>query len=136
MVNCGVSYDSDLARVKQVALEVANEVIQSMDEAVQTFEPGVGFDSFGDSNVMFWIWVQAKDRLSSFSLKSELIMRLHARFKKENITINYPVRVNYLKWPPASETAVLDKIRNYPENNQSTGDLTNPGKEKSDEPGN
>lgn len=90
-VYCGVSYDSNLAHVREVALEVANEIIEHMYEAVKTFEPWVVFDNFGESNIMFWVWMQAKDRLSSFNLKSELILRLHERFQKENITINYPV---------------------------------------------
>lgn len=98
-VYCGVSYDSDLAHVRKVALEVANEVIEERYDSVKTFEPFVVFDDFGDSNIMFWIWIQANDRLSSFYLKSELIIRLHERFKKENITINYPVRTTYIKWP-------------------------------------
>lgn len=98
-VDCGVSYSSNLSRVRELALEVASEIVASRDEAVKTFEPGMGFDNFGDSNVVFWVWIQAKDRLSSFNLKSELIIRLHQRFQQENITINYPVRVTYLKWP-------------------------------------
>lgn len=97
-VFCGVSYDSNLVEVKRIALETAAEIVERMDEAVKTFEPWVGFDNFGDSNIMFGVSIQAKDRLSSFNLKSELIMRLHERFRKENIAINYPVRVNYLKW--------------------------------------
>jgi small-conductance mechanosensitive channel len=98
-VTCGVSYDSDLTRVKTVALEVANQVVQRQDEAVKKFEPWVGFESFGDSNVIFGVFIQAVDRLSSFNLKSELILNLHERFRKENITINYPVRMTYLNWP-------------------------------------
>jgi hypothetical protein len=35
--------------------EVANEVIEQRDEAVKTFEPWVGFDNFGDSNITFWV---------------------------------------------------------------------------------
>ncbi len=99
-VYCGVSYDSNLANVKKVALEVANEVIRDSDEAVKTFEPMVAFDSFGDSNVVFYVWVRARDRISAIYLKDELMIRLHERFQKENITINYPVRMNYLKWAP------------------------------------
>ena len=102
MVYCGVSYDSDLAHVKQVALEVANDVIQRRYEAVKAFEPMVGFEKFEDSNVSFWVWMQAIDRLSSFNLKSELIIALHERFKRENITINYPVRTVYMKQPSES----------------------------------
>jgi small-conductance mechanosensitive channel len=111
-VDCGVSYDSDLARVKELALEVANQIVESMDEAVKTFEPLVAFDNFGDSNVGFWVWMQAKDRLSAFNLKHGLIVRLHERFKLENITINYPVRTTYLKWPGGI-------IPEFPRNNKN-----------------
>jgi len=110
-VDCGVSYSSNLSRVRELALEVANEIIQSRDEAVKTFEPGVGFDNFGDSNVVFWVWIQAKDRLSSFNLKSELIIRLHERFQQENININYPVRVTYLKWPDDAAPEILNSLK-------------------------
>ena len=50
-------------------------------------------DEFGDSNINFWIWLYAVDRIGSFRVKSELIKRLHARFTREGITINYPVRL-------------------------------------------
>jgi len=92
IVNCGVSYSSDLTKVQTVALDVAREVVEELDEAVKDFEPWFGFEQFGDSNIDFWVWIQAKDRLASFRLKSELIRRLHARFEQEGITINYPVR--------------------------------------------
>jgi small-conductance mechanosensitive channel len=92
IVSCGVSYSSDLTQVQTVAMEVAREVIGELDEAIKDFEPWFGFEQFGDSNIDFWVWIQAKDRLASFRLKSELIRRLHARFEQEGITINYPVR--------------------------------------------
>ena len=92
IVSCGVSYSSDLTKVQTVALDVAKNVIEELDEAVKDFEPWFGFEQFGDSNIDFWVWIQAKDRLASFRLKSELIRRLHARFAEEGITINYPVR--------------------------------------------
>ncbi len=92
MVNCGVSYSSDLAHVEDVALTVAKEVVQELDEAVKTSEPWFGYEEFGESNINFWIWLQATDRLASFRVKSELIKRLKTRFDKEGITINYPVR--------------------------------------------
>jgi small-conductance mechanosensitive channel len=84
--------------VEDVALAVAREVIQELDEAVKTFEPWFGYEEFGESNINFWVWLQAKDRIASFRVKSELIRRLHARFVQEGITINYPVRTTYLQW--------------------------------------
>lgn len=98
IVNCGVSYSSDLAQVESVALAVAREVIEDLDEAVKTFEPWFGYEEFGESNINFWVWVQATDRVASFRVKSEIIKRLHARFDQEGITINYPVRTTYLHW--------------------------------------
>jgi len=108
-VDCGVSYSSDLAHVESVALKVAKEVVAEFDEAVKKFEPILRYEEFGDSNINFWIWLRATDRMASFRLKSELIKRLKARFDQEGITINYPVRSTYLQWandaqpPPPSD---------------------------------
>ena len=91
-VDGGVSYSSDLQHVENVAMEVANEVIEELPEAVKERGAWFGYEAFDDSNIKFWIWIYAKDRLSSFTVKTELIKRLHTRFRKEGIKINYPVR--------------------------------------------
>jgi small-conductance mechanosensitive channel len=91
-VDVGVSYDSDLAHVQRVALEVVHEVIDELPEAVKTRDPWFGYEEFGDSNINLWVWVYAIDRLATFKVKTEIIKRLHARFNKEGIIINYPVR--------------------------------------------
>ena len=91
-LTCGVSYDSDLARVEAVSMDVMNGVLQSSPHGVQEYGAYFGFENFGESNVDFWLFVQAKDRLASFELRSELINKLHRRFDEEGIVINYPVR--------------------------------------------
>jgi len=103
IVKTGVSYSSNLTHVESVALAVAKEVIQDLDEAVKTFEPWFGYEEFGESNVNFWVWLQAKDRIASFRMKSELIKRLKTRFDQEGITINYPVRTTYLEWAKGAQ---------------------------------
>ena len=107
IVDCGVSYSSNLADVEEIALDVTRGVVNDLDEAVKTFEPWFGYDEFGDSNINFWIWLQATDRIASFRVKSELIKRLHTRFDKEGITINYPVRTTHLHWAGSSEPPVF-----------------------------
>jgi small-conductance mechanosensitive channel len=92
IVNCGVSYDSDLALVERIVLEVARTVLRESTHGVGGTDPFFGFSEFGDSNVDFWVFVQATDRRGSFALKSELIKGIHARFAEEGIEINYPVR--------------------------------------------
>lgn len=92
MVEAGVSYSSNLAQVRKVVLEEASQLIEEMPEADKSSQPCFGYERFGDSNVDFWVWFQSKDRISSFALKTELMIRLHERFTKEGIEINYPVR--------------------------------------------
>ena len=62
---------------------------------------------FGESNIDFVVVLQAADRASTFLLESELIERLHERFKEEGIEINYPVRK--VVWPE-SEEFLADRI--------------------------
>ncbi|MCH7607280.1 MAG: mechanosensitive ion channel family protein [Chloroflexi bacterium] len=92
MVTCGVSYSSDLAEVERIAMEVGEEVVEEVSAAVNNTRPFFGFSTFGDSNIDFWLFLQAEDRWGSFVVTNELVKRLHARFKVEGIEINYPVR--------------------------------------------
>ena len=92
IVYCGVSYDTDLDMVERIATEASAEVIEQSEHSVKSVEPFFGFDSFGDSNVVFWVFVQASDRIGSFVLQGEIVKGLHARFRREGIVINYPVR--------------------------------------------
>ena len=59
---------------------------------IDEFDPIVNFKTFGDSNIDFYIFARARDRIASFRLTSELIKAIHARFTEEGIEINYPVR--------------------------------------------
>ncbi len=92
-LECGVSYASDLFEVERVSKEVMVEVMDANpDAAVRDYGGWFGFDSFGDSNVNFWLFLQAPDRPASFRLRTALIQQLHSRLAKEGIVINYPVR--------------------------------------------
>ncbi len=101
-LTCGVSYDSDLFRVEQVCHEVMSELLEGDGRAVKEYGGWFGFDSFGESNVNFWLFLQARDRLASFEVQSLLMQRLHERLRQEGIVINYPVRALRLpdgQWP-------------------------------------
>ena len=89
---CGVAYESDLERVEAVSHEVMDEVLRDHPGAVLDYGAYFGYDAFGESNVEFWLFVQARDRLAGFEVRSELVKQLHARLAAEGITINYPVR--------------------------------------------
>ena len=92
IVQCGVSYDSDLERVERVATEVATEVRDDVDAAIKDFDPAVWFTEFGESNIDFMVLMQAEDRPGTFVVRHELVKRLRTRLDREGIEINYPVR--------------------------------------------
>ncbi len=92
IVTGGVAYESNLVDVEKYALEEARAVIEESEKAIKGTEPSFGFSNFGDSNVDFYVFLQAIDRAGTFGLRSELIKRIHDRFNREGIEINYPVR--------------------------------------------
>ncbi len=96
-LTCGVSYDSDLSRVEAVSMDVMTRLLETSPHGVKEYGAYFGYDTFGESNIDFWLFVQAKDRLASFELRSALIHELHRRFDEEGITISYPVRA--LRFP-------------------------------------
>ncbi len=91
-LTCGVAYESDLQLVEAVSQDVMNLVLREHPGAVRAYGAYFGYDTFGESNIDFWLFMQAQNRLASFEVRSELVKQLHARLNAEGITINYPVR--------------------------------------------
>ena len=95
---CGVALDSDLQRAEIISREVMTEVLENHPGAVREYGSYFAFDNFGESNINFWLFIQAEDRLASFWVRSELIKRLQTRLSAAGIVISYPVRT--LRFPP------------------------------------
>ncbi len=91
-LTCGVSYESDLVVVEQICQNIMNEILETDPNAVKEYGGWFGFESFGDSNVNFWVFLQARDRLASFMLQTTVMQKLHSGLREEGIVINYPVR--------------------------------------------
>ncbi len=105
IVTGGVSYSSDLQQVEDIVMEVANKIVVESEHAVTETEPRAGFSTFGDSNIDFWVFLQATDRAGSFQLKSQLIKEIHERFNEAGIVINYPIRHLVVDDVPEEEDA-------------------------------
>ena len=93
----GISYDSDLERVEQICIEVANEVINEFPGANKEFAPVIRYTDFGDSSIKFNINFRAAEYADQFALKHQMIKRIHQRFKKEGMEIPYPIRTIHIK---------------------------------------
>ncbi|WP_203217365.1 mechanosensitive ion channel family protein [Nocardia arthritidis] len=92
VVECGVSYRSDLEQVERVALEVGREVMCELDVGVAHAEPRVRFHTFGESSIDFRVVLWTRHFADQYLLVSEFIKRLHERFQQEKIVIPYPIR--------------------------------------------
>ena len=88
----GVSYDSDLGHVEEVALDVANQVLSEGGGGVTGYEPIVRFHTFGDSSINFDVRMMVREFESQGPVKHEFIKRLHQRFGDEGIEIPFPIR--------------------------------------------
>ena len=91
-LTCGVSYDSDLALVERVCQEEMDKLLDTDPRAVKEYGAYFAYESFDDSNITFYLFIQARDRIASFEVQSELIRMVHRRFQDEGIVINYPMR--------------------------------------------
>ena len=101
-LTCGVAYESDLQQVEAVSMDVMRQVERDHPGVVKDYGVYFGYDTFGESNVDFWLFMQSSSRLNSFEVRTELIKQLHARLTDEGITINYPVRTLHFPngWTP------------------------------------
>ena len=97
VVHLGVAYGSDLAQTEAVALAVARETQGAVPEAVPDFEPALRFKEFGTSSINFFVVLQARSFPERWSVVSDYIKRLHARFQAEGIEIPFPIQTVMLK---------------------------------------
>ncbi len=111
LVYCGVSYDSDLQHVEDVVRDLSQKLVNESQFAIKEVEPFIGFEEFGNSNITFWVFIQATDRTGSFILTSELVKAIHRRLVDEGIEINYLMRKLVLPPPNGVESAISQAAR-------------------------
>ena len=90
----GVAYGSDVSRVKQVLLEIA----EKDKEVLKNPAPQVEFKAFGDSSLNFnlRVWSYIDDRAD---VQSSLMTQIEEAFRKNQIEIPYPHREVILHSP-------------------------------------
>ncbi len=97
LVQVGVGYQSDLKKVEQVTVDVAREVLQTVEGGVKEFAPFIRYNAFADHSINFTVILQAKEYTDQYLIVHEFIKRLHDRYRLEGIEIPYPVRTVYMR---------------------------------------
>lgn len=95
VIQCGVSYGSNLEKVEKVTIDVAKQIQKKVEGAVKKFEPFIRYHTFGESNIDFSIILRVEKPTNKYIIKHELIKSLKKRYDKEKIEISWPVRKIY-----------------------------------------
>ncbi len=113
MIPIGVAYDSDLEKVEQITLEVAADVMKSVDgyepqpdaegRDLNPMAPAVRFHTFADSSIDFNVILHCSQFAHQFILKHEFIKALKKRYDEESINIPFPIRTVIQENPLSTE---------------------------------
>lgn len=94
-----VAYGSDVEKVKEILLEIAEDE----EEVMNRPEPAVRFESFGDSALEFlllaWVW----DPTNRKAVISSINFEIERRFHEEDITVPFPQRSVWLEDSPGGQ---------------------------------
>jgi small-conductance mechanosensitive channel len=88
-------------------------------------QPWVLFDDFGDSALMFEMWIYVRDYGSQFKMKSNLRLMVYEEFKKHDIRIPWPIRTIYSGDQTNEEKEIekLDELRKKTYDEYGPGDM-------------
>lgn len=93
----GVSYSADVFVVKEVALQVAEEMKKKFTEILDNPSPSVSFIDYGNSSLDFVLLIWIEDPYKEMLIKSETRFILFKAFKEHNIEIPFPQRDLHLR---------------------------------------
>ncbi len=92
-VSVGVSYDSDVEKIKEILLNLAN----SHPHLIKNPPPKVIFKDFGDSALDFELIFTYNNGFRVNLIESDIRFLIHKSFKENNIEIPFPQRVVHLE---------------------------------------
>ena len=86
----GVSYKSDILKVKKVLRELIDEEIKGQDKLIlRSPEPTIGVLALAESAIIFCVYVYTKSE-NYFTLQLRMNERIKIKFDENNIEIPYP----------------------------------------------
>ncbi len=89
----GVSYSSDLEKVRRVLLDIAT----SHPKVLKDPEPRVYFTEFADSSLNHLLVYSVEHYDDQYRVRDEVSMQIKKRFEEEGIEIPFPQRVVHMK---------------------------------------
>ncbi|MCP4481817.1 MAG: mechanosensitive ion channel family protein [bacterium] len=91
LVQVGVHYKSDLELVERVTVEIAKEIMETVEGGVRNSDPFIRFHTFNHYTIDFSVILRAQNFVSQYLIKHEFIKRLQKRYIQENIVMPFPI---------------------------------------------
>lgn len=97
LIDIGTSYEDDPYKVEEIVVEEAVKASYEVDGMINADEmrPFIRFYGFKDSSLGYTLIIQVKEFVDQYYVSHELRKRIFRRFKKEGITIPFPIRTLY-----------------------------------------
>lgn len=99
-IDLAISYDSDLEKVEQITLEVAQEIIKKFDNSKEKiiYKPFIRYQQFDyfSINLTVYIKIREDEFFEHITLKHEFLKKLHQQYRAENINVPFPLKLAYL----------------------------------------
>lgn len=91
ILTCGVGYESDLEKVKEITVGVAKEIAK---QCGRENEVDFFYTEFGDSSINYELrfWVNSAKMLGIREAKGEAIMKIKKAYDAHGINIPFPIR--------------------------------------------
>ncbi|WP_226578037.1 mechanosensitive ion channel family protein [Halobacillus litoralis] len=105
----GVAYGTDVQKVKEILLKIADTANQENSFVLDSPQPYVNFQGFGDSSLDFELFVWISNPKEVIRIKSELNFHVYEQLNKHGIEIPFPQRDLHIK---SDHTSLLNKHRN------------------------
>ncbi|MEM6252279.1 MAG: mechanosensitive ion channel domain-containing protein [Cyanobacteria bacterium P01_D01_bin.156] len=96
VLEVGISYDADLDRVEQLALDVANEVMDKVEGGVPDSDPWIRFKEFGYFAITMTVYLRIREYFDHLVVRHEFIKRLHKRLRDEDIAMPFPIKTSLI----------------------------------------
>jgi small-conductance mechanosensitive channel len=91
LLDLGVHYTSDLAKVERVTIEVAESVMKTVAGGIPEFKPMVRYNKLDTSTINFTVIMRGAEVVDGALIRHEFIKALVARYNQDGIVIPYPI---------------------------------------------
>ena len=106
----GVAYESDLEQVERVLLDLGTEMAAAHTGVLSDPPPAVRFAEFGASAITVKLVLRVDTIDSFYLMRHHAIKAVHARLRREGISIAYPTQTVYLQSAAPLPSAVAGAV--------------------------